>query len=94
MVCRPHRPTPLFMHGMSATLAHTRGFRPLISPSNILSHGNYQRLIPNYATVAQPLLTAKAYSNVVWTDEFTVTFEQLKQLLCSVTILCYPSPTY
>ena len=63
------------MHGMSATLARTRGFRPLISPSNILSHGNYQRLIPNYATVAQPLLTAKAYSNVVWTDEFTVTFE-------------------
>jgi hypothetical protein len=53
----------------------------------------YQRFIPNYATVAQPLtkLTSKECSNnFVWTHECTAAFEQLKQLLCSAPILCYP----
>jgi hypothetical protein len=42
------------MCGMSY-VGHTRGLRPLLPPSNILSHRNYRRFIPNYTTVAQPL---------------------------------------
>ena len=55
--------------------------------------GYYRRFISNYATVAQPLteLTSKEYcSNFDWTDECTAAFDKLKQLLCSVPILCYP----
>lgn len=67
-------------------------------PSNIKEvrlglTGYYRRFIPNYATVAQPLtkLTSKEYcNNFVWTDECTVAYDRLKQLLCSAPTLCYP----
>jgi len=55
--------------------------------------GYYRKFIPNYASLACPLtdLTRKSQPNkVVWSPECTAAFEQLKQALCSSTVLKSP----
>ena len=55
--------------------------------------GYYRRFIPNYATIAAPLmdLTKKTAPNQVnWTTSCEEAFQELKRLLCSYPILCAP----
>lgn len=53
--------------------------------------GYYRKFIPGFSTVAAPLLklTQKA-AQFLWTSECEISFQTLKQLLCSAPILAYP----
>ena len=53
--------------------------------------GYYRKFIPDFATVAAPLvrLTEKT-STFCWSDECENSFSQLKLSLCSAPVLCYP----
>ena len=67
------------------TKTHVRAFLGLT--------GYYRKFIPNYSSVAAPLsdLTKKSQPNQVnWTIECTTAFEELKQALCSSTVLVSP----
>ena len=53
--------------------------------------GYYRKFIPNFATVAAPLVhLTKKTSSFCWSEECESSFSRLKSLLCSAPILCYP----
>ena len=53
--------------------------------------GYYRKFIPDFATVAAPLLRlTEKTSPFCWTDQRDDSFPRLKSLLCSAPILCYP----
>ena len=54
--------------------------------------GYYRKFIPDFATVAVPLVhLMEKTSSFCWSEECESSFSRLKSLLCSALILCYPS---
>ena len=53
--------------------------------------GYYRQLVPNFAEMAQPLLAmTKKYARFEWTEECQRSWEKLREMLMSDTILAYP----
>ena len=91
-------------HTVSAQGIHTNpkkieAVRTLTAPQNIEQvrsflglAGYYRKFIPNFATIASPLVTlTKKVSSFVWGESQMKAFELLRKHLCSAPILAYPS---
>ena len=65
------------------TIEHVRSFLGLA--------GYYRRFIPNFATIAAPLVSlTKKGKQFCWGDKQQVAFTHRKELLCTTPILAYP----
>ena len=91
-------------HTVSAQGIHTdpkkiEAVRTLTAPQNIEQvrsflglAGYYRKFIPNFATIASPLVTLTMKgSSFVWGESQMKAFELLRKHLCSAPILAYPS---
>ena len=85
-------------HGVSPDPTKIAAVRDMPTPRSIKDvrsflglAGYYRRFVPNFASVSAPLtrLTQKHVS-FRWTDECERSFQQLKELLCSSSILVQP----
>jgi len=54
--------------------------------------GFYQRCIPRYTEIVQPLREALRLPKLIWNHDLETAFGNLKDALCNAVRLCYPLP--